>query len=147
MIFILGEIYSDLAETMATSIGRQCRFIKIRSLQTVRKLDISLCLFSELAIIFLYSASEGLEVVYRGSDRIVVRFVPVYGESQYYIVARSTEAGPFKGKCDTSSHTCDISGLRPSSSYTLWLRSCERETFLLCDLRAVPLDVITHPEG
>ncbi len=63
------------------------------------------------------------------------------------MVARNTNAGPFKGKCDTSSYTCEIVGLSPASLFTLWLRTCSRQTYLLCDLLAIPLDVTTLPEG
>ncbi len=92
-------------------------------------------------------ASGHLTPVYRSSDKIAVRFVPVIGAAQYNIVARNSEAGPFEGTCDTSSYTCAILGLRPASLYTVWLRTCQRERFLLCDLCAIPLDVFTLPEG
>ncbi len=92
-------------------------------------------------------ASERLTLVYRASTQLVIRIVPVFGATQYSIFARNSEAGPFKGTCHTSTYMCDIMGLRPASAFTLWLRTCIRETFLLCDLRAIPLDVITLPEG
>ncbi len=38
-------------------------------------------------------ASERLTLVYRASTQLAIRFVPVFGATQYSIVARNTEAG------------------------------------------------------
>ncbi len=82
-------------------------------------------------------ASGHLALVSRASKRLVVRFVPVFGAPQYKIVARNTEAGPLQGPCHTGTCMCDIMRLRPATVYTLWFRTCKRESFFLCDLRAV----------
>ncbi len=87
-----------------------------------------------------------MTLIYRSMDRVFVQFIPVFGGTGYNIVARNTQYGPVEGNCDATSYTCNIGGLKPASLYTLWLRTCRRDGYRFCDLRAIPLDVYTLPE-
>ncbi len=94
---------------------------------------------------FLLQVTERLNLIYRSVDRIVVGFVPTFGGSNYSMVARNAKYGYVEGKCETISYSCDIMGLQPANLYTLWLRTCRRNGYMYCDLRAIPLSVNTLP--
>ncbi len=92
-------------------------------------------------------ATERLNILFRSSNMVIVQFAPVNGSTAYNIVARNTKSGAVEGKCDTTSYTCEISGLQAGSWFTLWLRTCRRNGYRYCDLRALPFDMSTLPEG
>ncbi len=107
-----GEIYSDLAVKTGIRTGRQYRFTK-NTLTSNRTYAYEIHHSERKSHLFkVHSfqnvASERLTLVYRASTQLFIRFVPVFGATQYNIVARNTEAGPFKGTCHTSTYMCDI---------------------------------------
>ncbi len=96
---------------------------------------------------FLLQVTERLNLIYRSVDRIVVGFVPTFGGANYSMEARNAKYGYAEGKCETTSYSCEVMGLKPANLYTLCLRAYRRNGYMYCNLRAIPLSVSTLPEG
>ncbi len=97
--------------------------------------------------LFHSAATEGLILLFRSSTKMFVKFIPTYGATGYTILARSTQYGVLESDCDSTTYICYISGLTPASLYVLWLRTCHRKGYRFCELRAIPLEVYTLPDG
>ncbi len=94
-----------------------------------------------------FKATDKLRLLFRSTSNIFVQFDPVFGGTEYSIAARNSQYGVVERDCDSITYICSIVGLKPASVYTLWLRTCRRDNYRFCDLRAIPLDVTTLPEG
>ncbi len=95
---------------------------------------------------FSFVASHNLTLLDRSPTKLLVEYTPTEGITDYAIVARNSEFGAFAGVCKAGTHGCELKGLPIAKPFVLWLRSCRRSGYLLCDLRALPLEVYTLPE-
>ncbi len=103
---------------------------------------IGLCFVQSLHSCF-QTATQQLTLTRRNATSLTIRYVPRPGISGYSLTARNTRSGATMVKCNPT--TCEIGNLPSGTAFTLWLRTCLREQWNVCDLEALPYDIFTPP--
>ncbi len=103
---------------------------------------IELCFVQSLHSCF-QTATQQLTPIKRNATSLTIRYVPRPGISGYSLTARNPNWGSTTANCNPT--TCEIGSLPPGTAFTLWLRTCLREHWIVCDLEALPYDIFTPP--
>ncbi len=103
---------------------------------------VELCFVQSLHSCF-QTATQQLTLIRRNATSLTIRYVPRPGISGYSLTARNPKSGSTKANCNPA--TCEIGSLPPGTAFTLWLRTCLREHWIVSELEALPYDISTPP--
>ncbi len=154
-VLILEETTSALEVIKDPSAGFQSMRTRTHSLHIVRHFLGSRCphfrspwtllclIYDKPFLSCFHIATQQLTLLKQNETSLTIQYVPRPGISGYSLTARNPNSGATMVDCSPTA--CEIGNLPPGTAFTLWLRTCLREYWLVCDLEALPYDTFTLP--